>query len=267
MRREDIRVLIIRAPGTNCDQETKLAFENLGTRAEVKPFMTVLREQDKILEYDIIVIPGGFSYGDYIRAGAVLGKKLITKLGKYIREFLREGKPILGICNGFQVLVEAGLIPGVEGKYVSLTTNISMRYECRWTFLRFVNKARCGPLSYVPRDAVLRIPVGHGEGRLVTDDTTLKFLIEEDLVVFRYCRPDGSFAEGEYPWNPNGSLYDIASLCNIDGNVIGMMPHPERAFFYWQLPDWTRNRENVTSMYGDGYIILESIVKYVENKF
>ncbi len=266
MKREEIRVLIVRAPGTNCDSETALAFQSLGTKVDVVPFSRLIRNPKTVLDYDIFVIPGGFSYGDYVRAGAVLGKKLISKLGDVIKEFIRLGKPILGICNGFQVLVESGLIPGREDLQVSLTTNMSMHYECRWVFLRFVNKSRCGPLSYVPRDRVLQIPVGHGEGRLVTTEETLEKLIEDDLVVFRYCRPDGDFAEGEYPWNPNGSMYDIASLCNVDGNVIGMMPHPERAFFFWQLPDWTRYRKSERT-YGDGYIILESIVKYVEVKF
>ncbi len=268
MRIQDVRVLIVRAPGTNCDWETALAFKTLGVSVDVVPFSRLVREKHRIDTYDVFVIPGGFSYGDFVRAGAILGKKLVAKLGKELTEFLREGKPIIGICNGFQVLVEAGLLPGRPELKVALTANLSMRYECRWTIVKKVNRGRCKLLDEVSEGMLLRIPVGHGEGRFVTEsDQVLRRLIEDDYVVFRYCKLDGSYAEGEYPWNPNGSVYDIAAICNDEGNVLGMMPHPERAFFKWQLPDWTRSRADMVSdVLADGALVFKSIVKYVSRR-
>ncbi len=260
----EVRVLILRAPGTNCDWETKVAFEALGAKADVVTFNSVLRRRSMIFDYDIMVIPGGFSYGDFVRAGAIWGKRMTARLGAEIREFVRDGRVLLGICNGFQVLLESGLLPG---KYVgvALAANASARYECRWTVLRYVNRGRCKALSHVPRGALLRVPVGHAEGRVVVaSERDLRELVDDDLVILRYCKPDGSFADGEYPWNPNGSVYDIAGLCSLDGNVIGMMPHPERAFFRWQYPDWTRGED--ADGFGDGHLILKSVVEYVRRR-
>lgn len=191
---------------------------------------------------------------------------MITKVESELREFVREGRAILGICNGFQVLVESGLIPGLSSVQVSLTVNTSARYECRWVYLKHVNNGKCLLTREVPKDRALRIPIGHGEGRfIVSNEDSLKEIVNNDLIVFKYVRPDGSEADGEYPYNPNGSIMDIAGICNIDGNVLGMMPHPERAFFKWQLPDWTRTSS--AEGYGDGYYVIESIVKYIEKKF
>jgi len=265
---EDVKVLIVRAPGTNCDYETAQAFKDLGTRVEIVPIYRIFNRNVKILDYDILVFPGGFSYGDFIRAGAVLGKKLIAKIEKDIKEFIKDGRPILGICNGFQILVEAGLIPGIENVKIALTTNLSLRYECRWTILKFENN-RSILSNYINIGEMLKIPIGHGEGRLiVSSEKDLKELIDNNLIVFRYVKPNGEYANGEYPWNPNGSIYDIAGLCNIYGNVIGMMPHPERAFYRWQFPDWTRDRGKIyIEVYGDGYKIIKGIIDYVCSKF
>ncbi len=260
------RVLIIRAPGTNCDIETAQSFSDLGCNVHIVTFSRLLREKNLIYDSNIIVFPGGFSYGDFIRAGAVLGKKLMTKLGKDIREFLKNGGVILGICNGFQILVEAGLIPGIEDVKIALTTNLSLRYECRWTILKYEGNSKILNTK-IQKGEILKIPVGHGEGRLIVrEERDLKYLIDNELILFRYAKPDGTYAEGEYPWNPNGSILDIAGLRNVDGNVIGMMPHPERAFYTWQLPDWTRNRELVyRERYADGFKILKAIVDYVSS--
>ncbi len=268
MKPEDVKVLIIRAPGTNCDYETAQAFREFNTKVEIVPVSRIFDGKVDILNYDILVFPGGFSYGDYIRAGAVLGKKIISKIGNRIREFLRDERPILGICNGFQILIESGLIPGTSSINIALTTNANMRYECRWTILKFVNNSRSILSKYIEKEKILRIPIGHGEGRLIVGSKRdLEELVNNDLILFRYSKPSGEYANGEYPWNPNGSIYDIAGLCNLDGNVIGMMPHPERAFYTWQLPDWTRNVDPHIVKYGDGYTIIKSIIDYVCSKF
>lgn len=267
--RFDVKVCIIRVGGTNCDRETKRALEDLGIKAEVIHLARLLREGN-LLEYQGLVIPGGFSYGDYIRAGAILGKQIAAKLGNELRAFIDDGRPVLGICNGFQVLIEAGFLPGSKDSEAileaALTTNSSARYECRWVHLLHENKGKCLFTSKVPYRRVLRIPIGHAEGRFVLlrekEKEYLDRLIENDQIVLRYCKPDGEPAMGEYPFNPNGSIYDIAGVCNPSGNVLGLMPHPERAYFGWQLPDWTRFGK--PPAYGDGRLIFESFVDYLK---
>jgi phosphoribosylformylglycinamidine synthase I len=266
---KDVKVCILRVGGTNCDRETKRALEDLGVKAEVVHLARLLREGN-LLEYQGLVIPGGFSYGDYVRAGAILGKQIAAKLGRELKAFIDDGRPVLGICNGFQVLVEAEILPGLKGfegfQMAALTTNSSARYECRWVHLIHENRGKCLFTSNIPYRRVLRIPVGHAEGRFILlrekERECLDRLIEDDQIVFRYCRPDGKPAGGEYPFNPNGSIYDIAGICNPSGNVLGLMPHPERAYFGWQLPDWTSLGE--PPAYGDGRLIFESFVDYMK---
>lgn len=262
----DLKACIIRVGGTNCDFETKVALEDLGVRADIVHMNQLLKRRVSLEDYSLLVIPGGFSYGDYVRAGAIWGKKLALKMRRDLERFIDEGKAVIGICNGFQVLVEAGVLPGLNGlsdhPEVALATNSSAKYECRWVYLKY-QLSRCKLLSKVAYGAVLRIPVGHGEGKFVASEEILEKITELGLVVFTYCKPDGSPANGEYPYNPNGSMLDIAGICNKEGNVMGMMPHPERAYFGWQMPDWTLQEE--PAVYGDGRVIFESIVDYVKN--
>ena len=227
----------------------------------------------------MLVFPGGFSYGDYVRAGAIWGKELSVHLGDQLEDFVYEDKPILGICNGFQVLVEAGLLPAFNGtsKYpeIALATNVSARYECRWVskdgffYLKNENMGNCIFTKKIRQGKLLRLPIGHAEGRVLfpegKENIYLKRLVDYDQIVFRYAKADGSYPEGKYPYNPNGSFFDIAGICNPKGNVMGLMPHPERAFYGWQLPDYTRMEKKVT--YGDGKLIFESAIKYLEDNF
>jgi phosphoribosylformylglycinamidine synthase len=276
MNREKIRVCILRTAGTNCDGETERAFKYLGVKAETLRFTKI---SDDLDEFDAIVLPGGFSYGDYVRAGAIWGKEIHVKLGERFQEFVDGGKPVLGICNGFQVLVESGYLPAFHGvserPEMSLATNISSRYECRWVseddylYLKHENSGSCVFTRKIRRDTLLRIPIGHGEGRVIfpkeEEDSYLKRLIDNDQLVFRYARSDGNYPDGEYPYNPNGSFFDIAGICNPRGNVLGLMPHPERAFFGWQLPDYYRLVDKPD--YGDGKLIFESVIEYIEENF
>lgn len=272
MRRSEIKVLIPRVGGTNCDRETSIAFRDLGVGTEVVHTRRVIREES-LLDYDILVFPGGFSYGDYIRSGAIWAKEVETHLLDDLTRFVDEGHPVLGICNGFPLLVEIGLLPGFEGRSTypeaALATNSSNVFECRWVHLRNVNRGNCPFTRLIPRDALVRMPVAHGEGRFVfpkeKEEEYLQRLYEKDQLVLRYAKPDGSFAEEEYPHNPNGSFHDIAAICNPEGNVFGLMPHPERAYYGWHLPDWTRMAK--PSAYGDGRTIFEAVVEYVERRF
>jgi phosphoribosylformylglycinamidine synthase len=271
MKREEIKVCVLRVGGTNCDAETRRSFEELGVRAEIAHVNEVVKKHS-LLDYDVLAFPGGFSYGDYVRAGAIWAKWIVAKLGKDLVKFVDGGQPILGICNGFQVLVEAGLLPGFNGissqPEVALATNIPPGYNCRWINLKHENGGKCAFTRKIPRGRVLHVPVAHGEGRFVfakeKEKQLLEKLRENDQLVFRYCGRDGEPAEGRYPLNPNGSFFDIAGICNPEGTVFGLMPHPERAFYWWQQPDWTRQER--MQQYGDGKLVFESIVGYLEKR-
>ncbi|MFQ5920157.1 MAG: phosphoribosylformylglycinamidine synthase subunit PurQ, partial [Thermoplasmata archaeon] len=187
-----------------------------------------------------------------------------------LRAFVEERKPVVGICNGFQALVELGFLPALGGDtetpQASLATNDSAHYECRPSMLRYENRGRCEPLALLPRDAVLQAPSAHTEGKFTfpqgREETMWQALREADQLLFRYVDPEGRYAG--YPWNPNGSLFNIAGVCNPAGNVLGLMPHPERSFSRYLHPDWTRSIEDTL---GDGHLFFDSILTYVTESF
>jgi phosphoribosylformylglycinamidine synthase len=262
----------MRVGGTNCDGETKRAFDELGATAEVLHFNEVVKKRG-LLDYDALVFPGGFSYGDYVRAGAIWATGALTKLRQDLKMFVDEERPILGICNGFQVLVEAGLLPAFDGisEYprATLAPNIPIGYRCKWIFLKHENSGNCIFTRNIPKNKVLHIPVAHAQGRFQfakeNETRYLKKLYENDQLVLRYSTKEGAPANGEFPVNPNGAFHDIAGICNPTGTVFGLMPHPERAFNGWQLPDWTITE--TTPKYGDGKQVFESMIEYLKKRF
>jgi phosphoribosylformylglycinamidine synthase I len=272
MKRDEIRACILRVGGTNCDAETKRALEDVGVKAEVLHLNDVVK-RGNLLDYYALVFPGGFSYGDYVRAGAILGKAAIAKLGSYLKQFVNEERLVLGICNGFQALVEAGMLPGFSRfgglPEASLATNLPMGYRCMWVHLKHENKGRCIFTRKVETGAVLRIPVAHAEGRFMFEkrkqNDYLKRLLENDQLVFRYCSEEGENADNLFPINPNGAFYDIAGICDPTGAIFGLMPHPERAYYRWQQPDWTGTAHG--PRYGDGRLVFESVADYLTRKF
>jgi len=272
MQRSEIKICILRVGGTNCDAETARAFRELGAKAEVVHSNELLKKQN-LLEYHSLVFPGGFAYGDYVRAGVIWAKSVIAKLGPQLKRFVQEERPVLGICNGFQVLVEAGLLPGFDGfsEYPEavLAPNVPPGYNCRWIRLKHENTGKCIFTQRIPKGKVLSIPVAHSEGRFLfpkeKEEKYLEKLSDGDQLVFRYCKADGSYADGEYPANPNGAFHDIAGICSASGAIFGLMPHPERAFYGWQLPDWTE-KEGVPE-FGDGKLVLESVIDYIQKGF
>jgi len=272
MKKADVRICIIRVGGTNCDRETKRSLEELGVKAEIQHF-NILVKKGNLQDYEGLIIPGGFSFGDYVRAGAILAKSLTAKLSVELKTFIEEGKPILGICNGFQVLVESGLLPGFNGvsKYpeAALATNVPIGYRCRWVYLKHENLGKCIFTSSIPQGKTLRIPIAHAEGRFMfpkeREKEFLERLLENDQLVFRYCDEKGRPADGKYPENPNGSFYDIAGICDPSGTIFGLMPHPERAFYGWQLPTWTRME--CPPKFADGRLIFSSMIEYIIRKF
>ncbi len=230
-------VVILRTAGTNCDRETEFAFRLAGARAE-RLHVNVLRgDPARLDQFQVLAIPGGFSYGDDLGAGKVLANELLTTLREPIDRFLDAGKLILGICNGFQVLVKTGLLPGFERwrQDATLTFNDSHKFEDRWTYLH-APANRCVLVEDRER---LYLPVAHAEGKFVArDDAVLEELKARRQVVHRYIDPEGR--SGGYPWNPNGSVDDIAGICDPTGRVLGMMPHPERHCLPVHDPRWPR---------------------------
>lgn len=274
----DINVGILRIEGTNCEQESYDSFKRLGANPEFVHLKQLLGmdctkdEKRDIFDYQCLMMPGGFSAGDYIRAGAIFAARIKSKLQKDLSEFVSQEYPVLGICNGFQVLTELGLLPGVDNVVSAipeacLYLNDSNRFECRPTLLKHENNGTCVFTSKIPKNDIRLIPSAHAEGKLLfpqeKQDKYLKKLEENDQVVFRYVDPEGNYAG--YPWNPNGSLSNIAGICNHVGNVFGMMPHPERTFYRHQHPDWTAKglNENI----GDGKVIFESVLEYISRRF
>jgi phosphoribosylformylglycinamidine synthase I len=261
----DIKVCVMRVGGTNCDAETQRAFQELGAHVETVHVNELIKRRS-LLDYSVLVFPGGFSFGDYVRAGVIFARHLSAILSRDMQTFVDEGRPILGICNGFQILVEYGLLPGFEGisayPEATLTTNEPQGFKCQWVYLKQENRGKCAFTNKIPAGQVLRMPIAHGEGRLLfpkeKEQALLKKLVDEDMLVFRYCTKDGQAADGKCPANPNGSFYDIAGICNHEGNIFGLMPHPERAMYWWQQPDWTR--ETQMPQYGDGKLIFQSII-------
>lgn len=232
-----VKALILRTAGTNCDEETRFAFQQAGADAE-KLHVNLLRDNPDLLgDYDILTIPGGFSYGDDLGAGTVLANELLTRLRDALERFVDDGKIVIGICNGFQVLVKTGLLPGFNRwkQEATLTLNDSGKFEDRWVYL----KAPRSRSVLIEDGESFYIPVAHAEGKFVPqNDDTLRALHENGQIVFQYAAPDDHPLE--YPWNPNGSIDNIAGVCDVTGRILGMMPHPERYCLPIQHPRWTR---------------------------
>ena len=267
MKAEDVKVCVLRIEGTNCEDEMFQAFQMVGASPEKVHLKQLIGQTSSELrrnieDYDILAFPGGFSAGDYVRAGAIFAARIKSAIGPQVRKFVESEKPVLGVCNGFQILVELGLLPALDDVMspeptAALYRNDSSRFECRPTLLRNDNRGKCIFTSEIPKKKVLMIPSAHAEGKLLSMDPKFVDKLEEnDQIVFRYVAPEGQ--ETKYPWNPNGSPSDIAGICNPAGNVLGMMPHPERVLTRFTHPDWTRGYESED---GDGLAVFRSVMK------
>jgi phosphoribosylformylglycinamidine synthase len=232
-------VLVLRAPGTNCDRETAFAFEQAGAETAALHVNELLAHPDRLSRVSGLVLPGGFSHGDDLGAGTILGTRIRSRLVDGVRRLVDRGGVVLGICNGFQVLAKTGLVPGFDGttaRSVTLAQNESARYEDRWVTLEATSD-RC---VFLRKGERYEVPVAHAEGRLLPLDEGVRERLHRDgHVALRYLGPDGGHP-APYPWNPNGAVDDVAGITDATGRVLGLMPHPERHQFPWQSPRFHR---------------------------
>ena len=261
------RAIILRTAGTNCDYETRYALEKAGADVDLVHVNQLVKDKGLLSSYHIFVLPGGFTYGDDIAAGKVLANQLRHHLLDELTRFVDDGKLVIGICNGFQVLIKMGLLPGINGTQPSfneyrqeftLTYNDSNKFEDRWVYLKsFSDKS-----VFIDNNCILYVPIAHAEGKFVAGNGgELENLGKSGQIIFKYVDKDGNIAN--YPWNPNGSLDNIAGICDSTGRVLGMMPHPERYIEPTQHPRWTREGLKAE---GDGIAIFRNAVNYVKEE-
>ncbi|MFA6450216.1 MAG: phosphoribosylformylglycinamidine synthase I [bacterium] len=262
---KDVRAIVLRTAGTNCDRETVFALASAGADVDLVHINMIANGEKSLDRYQILALPGGFSYGDDISAGRVLANELINKIEEPVNKFVADGKLVVGICNGFQALVKTGLLPGFAAKKgrsgmarpsVTLFDNDCGHFECRWIYLKNDPKSPCVFTKGVQR--VITLPIAHGEGKIIFDKPeTRKKVIANKQIVFKYCDAEGNLSG--YPVNPNGSEENIAGLCNATGRVFGLMPHPERHITATQHPRWTRG-EGADP--GHGFAIFQNAVDF-----
>lgn len=264
---KQVKVLVLRTAGTNCDAETANAFKAFGATVDSVHINKLISKEVSLNEYHILAIPGGFTYGDDIESGRILSNELKVFLTKDLSEFVQAKKLIIGICNGFQVLVKAGLLPGTVNskdkqnlnfvQNSTLTVNDSSKFEDRWTYLSV--DGNCVWTRGVK--GIVYYPVAHAEGKFVPkDQEVFNQLKNNGQIIFRYCNQDGS--KPSYPANPNGAYDDIAGICDLTGRILGLMPHPERHFIFENHPSWSRLEKK--SNFGDGAAIFKNGIEYVK---
>jgi phosphoribosylformylglycinamidine synthase len=264
------KALVLYGYGLNCDYETQFALARAGAQA-VRVHTTDLLENPSLLwDYHLLAVPGGFSWGDDHGAGVILALRLKLALGAALKEFIAAGRLVIGICNGFQVLVNLGLLPGFKGRegerLVALIPNDCGNFRDAWVHLK-VMPSKC---AFTQGLDLLELPVRHGEGKFYAPREVLKELADGGQIVLKYATPSGAPAEGRFPENPNGSLLDIAGICDASGRVLGLMPHPEAHLTSTQHPHWTlaketwrRRGEPYPEQPGPGLTFFQNAVQYL----
>ena len=253
------KVLILQAHGTNRDYDVAEALTLAGADPHPVPLNNLRAGKKQFTDYQMLVVAGGFSYADSLGAGKLLALDLNSYFNEEIFAFVDAGKPVIGICNGFQALVKSGILPAAsENKEATLTFNEQGHFECRWVHLAPVSQTCIWTKDL---DDNIVCPVAHGEGNFQSSDTSfVNMLTVQDQIALTYIYPDGAPANGDYPANPNGSILDIAGICNPQGNVLGLMPHPENHIYPHQHPQWTRGVKG-----NSGLVLFENGVKYAKD--
>jgi len=251
------RALILHANGTNRDLDAAQAISLAGGEPVIRHINELRRSKASWADYRMLVVPGGFSYADALGAGKLMAIDLNSYFADELQRFVELGKPVIGICNGFQTLVKAHVLPGQQDIEATLTFNQAGHFECRWVTL-LARSQKCVWTRGL--EQAVECPVAHGEGNFYTRQAAmLAQLAANDQIALVYAGPDGAPAGGVYPHNPNGSMSDIAGICNPAGNVLGLMPHPENHIFAQQHPRWTRGAKG-----GLGLPLFENGVRYAE---
>jgi phosphoribosylformylglycinamidine synthase len=255
------RVLIVRAPGTNCDIETAFAFELAGAETQRLHVNQIIEHPQLAEQFQILCFPGGFSYGDDIAAGRIAAVQWQTRLSDTLAQFRSEDRLVLGICNGFQIMMRLGIFFDDEADETpaTLTWNRQARFESRWVHL----KPESDHCVFLRGISEIYLPMAHAEGRfLMRDAATHQKLQAFNQIALRYCDPHGATGDGElsFPWNPNGAQANVAGICDASGRVFGLMPHPERFLFPTNHPNWTRMEK--LPEHGDGLKLFQNAVTY-----
>lgn len=265
-----VKAIIMSGYGINCEEESRHAFELVGAEAKIVHINDLIMKKDNLDNYDIMMFPGGFSYGDDTFSGNAFANKIKNNLWEDLIRFIEAKKLILGVCNGFQVMTNLGLFSlpstGYGKRINAMISNKSNRYECRWVNIK--NNPQTGCIFTKGIDQTF-IPIAHGEGQFYCNEETLKELENNNQIVFTYCNHDGSDADGEFPANPNGSMKDIAGVCDKTGRIMGMMPHPERAIYSINRPDYPlikemnkRNNKELPKIVDSNLAIFKNAVSY-----
>jgi phosphoribosylformylglycinamidine synthase len=235
------KALVLQAHGSNRDVDVMEALNLACADATGIPLNELRMNKTLLSDFQLLVIPGGFSYADALGAGRLLALDLASYFADEISTFVESGKPVIGICNGFQALVKSGILPGESrsrGEGATLTFNAQGHFECRWVTLKPVSQTCIWTKDL---DELIECPIAHGEGNFqVSGNFPLSSFVDNNQIALTYAHPNGLTADGKYPINPNGSLQDIAGICNPKGNVLGLMPHPENHIHRYQHPHWTR---------------------------
>lgn len=265
------RAMILTGYGINCDEETRYAFEWAGAQAEIVHLNDLIQGKKKLEDYHILAFPGGFSYGDHLGSGNAFANKMKNKMWDSLQQFVKDEKLIIGICNGFQIMANLGLVPAQQNKYgekqVALMHNDNHRYTCRWVDIQAKNDS-----VWLKGMDKMSIPIAHGEGKLIASDEVMQRLQSHNQIAFQYI-PGKISSEQNLPYNPNGSTNDIAGITDESGRILGLMPHPERAMFFTQLPYWTEEKERLLRegkpipKEGTGLLLFRNAVNYVNEKF
>jgi phosphoribosylformylglycinamidine synthase len=227
------KALILAGYGLNCEEETLHAFKHNSIDGNIIHINDLIQNPDVLNQYQILAIPGGFSYGDDTGSGNAYAQKIRLSLMDHIHKFIGRDTLTIGICNGCQILTNLGLINGTRD--IAVTYNENNRYQCRWIDVA-INESNTSPwLRDIDR---MHIPVAHGEGRFMMEDKTLAAIQSRNQIAAQYIKPDGTPANGQFPYNPNGSTADIAAMTDATGRILAIMPHPERGMFTWQRDDY-----------------------------
>ena len=244
-----MKAIILRAAGTNCDYETGFALKKAGFEIDNVHINELISKNKKLEEYSLLAVPGGFSAGDYLGSGKVFANKLLFKLNKDIPDFVKKGNLVIGICNGFQVLVKAGILPGFNENYqkqeTTLTLNDPLGFTCKWVKL----KTQDTKSIFVKDIKEIDVPIAHGEGKFIANKEVIEKLYENKQIVFKYEK------------NPNGSIDDIAGICDETGRVLGLMPHPERNLFGINAPN---SEYGKIPEEGQGFKVFQNAFEYLK---